>query len=87
MIIAIEYWKYKKDRLFYGKNIGQEELLSQVRFVEGAYDVNEDNFEAMLCRVYGWSEFLPEDEEEYESICPEYTYDRDIGKLSKNSYV
>lgn len=86
MIISIEYWKWDKNRFFYGKNISYRELIAQMEFIEAEYDRAEDNFEDMMCRVYGWTEYFPENEDDYRDICPEYRYDRDICKLFKIRY-
>ena len=41
--------------------------------IEKLYDREEDNFIALLCRVYRWIVFK-------EEVDPEYVYDRDIEK-------
>jgi hypothetical protein len=67
MVICIEYWK--GDAYLIGKTVSLPELKEQIRSIEKSYDPVEDNFVAMLCRVYGW--------EPTKNCVPEYTYDRD----------
>ena len=77
MIIEIEY--YKGDAFLFGKSRSRSELQGQLDNVERLYDRNEDNFTELLVRMYGWT-MLNEAEK------PEYTYDRDIGKLVAHKY-
>lgn len=71
MTIQIEY--YKGDTLLYGAKVSFQELKKQMESVELLYDKKEDNFVALLCRMYHWT--VLEDEME-----AEYIYDRDIKK-------
>ena len=48
--------------------------------VERICDRQEDNFIELLCRMYGWT-VISEDED------PEYTYDRDVGKLTRHGMM
>ena len=74
MLIEIEY--YRRDTKLYGSRITRGELKEQIRMVEALYDRETDNFIALLCRRYGWTETAASD-------VPEYTYDRDTGRLWK----
>ncbi|MCM1090231.1 MAG: hypothetical protein NC092_02915 [Butyrivibrio sp.] len=69
MVVRIEY--YKGDVLLYGSKISFEEFKLQMKNIENLYDRQEDNFVALLCRVYHWS--IMEDE-----MRAEYIYDRDV---------
>ena len=71
MIIEIEY--YKGDTLLYGSKVSFQEFKNQMKTVENLYDKEEDNFVALLCRMYRWT--VIEDELE-----PQFVYDRDIEK-------
>lgn len=71
MVIEIEY--FKGDTLLYGTKISFGEFKHQMKTIENLYDRKEDNFLAMLCRLYRWN-VLEEQEE------PQYVYDRDIKK-------
>ena len=71
MIIEIEY--YKGDTLLYGQKISYEELKKQLKTIENLYDKKEDNFVALLCRMYNWT--VVEDK-----LQVEYIYDRDTKK-------
>ncbi|MBD5080857.1 MAG: hypothetical protein HDT44_03720 [Ruminococcaceae bacterium] len=77
MIIEIEY--YKGDILLLGKRRSQDQLQKELEEVEKIYNKNEDNFIEFLCKKYVW---VMIDKTEN----PEYTYDRDIGKLVANKY-
>ena len=65
--MCIEYWK--GDTYLTGKRISKQELKEQMRTVEACCDPFEDNFIALLCRMYDW--------ERAEETVPDYTYDRD----------
>lgn len=71
MIIEIEY--YKGDTLLYGQKISFVELKKQFEIIEDLYDKKEDNFVALLCRMYHWT--VVEDK-----LQADYIYDRDTGK-------
>lgn len=75
MIIEIE--SYMGDTLLYGKVKNTSELKKQLDSIEVVYDRVTDNFVELLCRRYQWS-VLEAGEK------PDYTYDRDIGRLRKN---
>lgn len=70
MIIEIEY--FKGDVRLSGKQVPLSELKEQIKTVEERYDRVNDNFIALLCRMYGWDivEF---------SGAVDFVYDRDIG--------
>ncbi len=71
MVVEIEY--FKGDTLLYGSKIPFEEFERQVRTIEKLCDGNEDNFVALLCRIYNWT--VIED-----SLMSRYIYDRDTKK-------
>jgi hypothetical protein len=71
MVIEIEY--YKGDILLYGQKISFKELKKQIENIESFYDRNEDNFIALLCRVYNWTIIK-------DKVQAVYIYDRDIQK-------
>lgn len=71
MVIEIEY--YKGDTLLYGPQISFEKFKEQIETVETLYDKKEDNFIALLHRMYHWTVIE-------EKIQPQYIYDRDIKK-------
>ena len=77
MVIEIEY--YKGDTLLFGKVRNTAELKAQLDNIQAIYDRVTDNFIELLCRNYQWSVL-----ETYE--VPDYIYDRDIDKLSKNKF-
>ena len=77
MVIEIEY--YKGDTLLFGKVRNTVELKEQLDDIQVIYDRVTDNFIELLCRNYQWS-VLETDE------VPDYIYDRDIDKLSKNKF-
>lgn len=74
MVIEIEY--YKGDTLLYGPKVSFEAFRSQVKTIERLYDKQEDNFVALLCRMYDWEVFRDE-------VQPQYVYDRDVQKCVK----
>ena len=74
MVIEIE--SYQGDIKLYGYVLLQRELRKQIDTVEELYDRGTDNFVALLCRLYGWTETDMPD-------IPDYIYDRDTGKLLK----
>ena len=74
MIIEIEY--YKGDTLLYGSKVSFEILRNQISAIENLYDKEEDNFVALLCRMYNWEVIRDEAE-------PQYIYDRDIKKFRR----
>lgn len=74
VVIEIEF--YQGDIRLYGKAFSYRELRAQIDRVEELYDRENDNFAALLCRLYGWVETDISD-------VPEYIYDRDTGKLLK----
>lgn len=69
MVIEIEYYEY--DTLLYGTKISFSEFKNQVNNIEKLYDRTEDNFVALLCRMYNWKVIKDEAK-------PKYVYDRDI---------
>ncbi|MDE5577789.1 MAG: hypothetical protein K2J11_10420 [Oscillospiraceae bacterium] len=71
MVIEIEY--YECDTLLYGSKVSFSEFKNQMNTIENLYDRTEDNFVALLCRMYNWE--VIEDETK-----PQYVYDRDIKK-------
>ena len=71
MVIGIEY--YKGDAVLYGPKVSFVEFKNQMSTIEKLYDREEDNFIALLCRVYRWIVLKEEAD-------PEYVYDRDIEK-------
>lgn len=71
MVIEIEY--YKGDTLLYGQKISFKEFKKQIENIESFYDRNEDNFIALLCRVYNWTIIK-------DKVQAVYIYDRDIQK-------
>ena len=75
MILEIEY--YKGDVFLTGKNISELSLRKQIEYVHKKFDREHDNFTELLCRCFNW-EILS-----YDGI-PDYTYDRDIEKLTRN---
>ena len=77
MVIEIEY--YKGDTLLFGKVRNTAELKEQLDNIQVIYDRTTDNFIELLCRNYQWSVL-----ETYE--IPDYIYDRDIDRLSKNKF-
>ena len=77
MVIEIEY--YKGDTLLFGKVRNTVELKAQFDNIQVIYDRITDNFVELLCRHYQWSVL-----ETYE--IPDYIYDRDIDRLSKNKF-
>lgn len=74
MTVEIEY--YKGDTLLYGERVSFNELKRQSKMVESLYDPAEDNFVALLCRMYHWS-VAGSDQK------AEYIYDRDTEKWIK----
>ena len=80
MMIEIEYYKY--DIFLLGKRRSRDVLLKELEEVERDHDKNEDNFTELLCKKYGW--VMIDKAQNPES--PEYTYDRDIGKLVEPRY-
>ena len=50
-----------------------KELKKQLKTIENLYDKKEDNFIALLCRMYNWT--VVEDK-----LQVEYIYDRDTKK-------
>ncbi|MDE6579448.1 MAG: hypothetical protein K2K41_02830, partial [Ruminiclostridium sp.] len=77
MTIEIEY--YKGDIFLLGKRRSQDQLQKELEEVEKIYNKNEDNFIELLCKKYVWVMIDKADD-------PEYTYDRDIGKLFFRKY-
>ena len=73
ILLEIEY--YKGDIILRGKTVPKKELLEQIRLIESKYDHEEDNFVAMLCRVYGYERI------DIDECFVDYVYDRDIGRL------
>ena len=71
MVVEIE--DYKGDTLLYGSKVPFEEFERQVRTIEKLYDRNEDNFLALLCRIYNWTVIE-------ERLMSQYIYDRDTKK-------
>ena len=80
MMIEIEYFQY--DIFLFGKRRSRDVLLKELEEVERDHDKNEDNFTELLCKKYGW--VMIDKAQNPES--PEYTYDRDIGKLVEPRY-
>ena len=74
MILCIEYWK--GDVFLSGKPICPGELKQQIRNTEVLYDRIEDNFVALLCRMYHWQVIQNAD-----GSIPDVTYDRDTNLL------
>lgn len=74
MPVEIEY--HKGDTLLYGTKISFGEFKRQIGAVEKLYDKKEDNFVALLCRMYHWT--VVKDVSE-----PRYIYDRDAQKSIK----
>ena len=73
MVICIEYWK--GDTFLQGPKREICDLQKQILEIENLYDVNEDNFIPLLCRVFNWEKIR-----ESENMVPDYTYDRDTGQ-------
>lgn len=71
IVIEIEY--YKGDTLLYGPKVSFDEFCHQIHTIDKLYDREEDNFVALLCRVYHWNVIE-------EEMKPQYVYDRDIQK-------
>ena len=71
MVVEIEYYKY--NTLLYGTKVSFTEFMNQINKIEKIYDREEDNFVALLCRLYNWNVVKGRME-------PEYIYDRDIKK-------
>lgn len=76
MVVEIE--DYRGDTVLYGPEISFREFKKQIKIIEDLYDKKEENFVALLCRIYNWTVF--EDELE-----PQYIYDRDIKKFKGKS--
>lgn len=74
MILEIEY--FQGDTLLTGENRTFSELNSLLADIENTYDSSTDNFIPLLCRKY---HFYILDI----SVNPDYTYDRDLKKLSR----
>lgn len=74
--MTIEIEEYEGDTLLYGAKVSFEEFKKQMKTIENLYDKKEDNFVALLCRMYNWR--VIEDEME-----AEYIYDRDIKKCRR----
>lgn len=74
MILEIEY--YKNDTFLLGNAVDITELKNQLNEIEKIYDVQEDNFTELFCRVFGWSVTNTE-------VTPDFIYDRDIKRLNK----
>ena len=74
MILCIESWK--GDVLLSGKTVPVSELKHQLRKVNKLYDPTEDNFSALLCRMYHWEVI-----EDAADIIPDATFDRDTSIL------
>lgn len=77
MIIEIEY--YKSNTFLYGSKISFGEFKRQIKTVETLYDKEEDNFVALLCRMYHWTITK-------EQVNPQFIYDRDIEKTIEVHY-
>ncbi len=77
MIIELEY--YNGNGFLFGKSRSRNELQGQLNNVERIYDRNEDNFTELLVRMYGWTMLNGAEN-------PDYTYDKDIGKLFIRKY-
>lgn len=75
ILLEIEY--YKGNIILRGKTVPKKELLEQIRLIESKYDHEEDNFVAMLCRVYGYERI------DIDECFVDYVYDRDIGNYSQ----
>lgn len=71
MVIEIEY--YKGDTLLYGSKVSFVTFKNQIKTIENLYDKEEDNFVALLCRMFNW-------EVNRDGAEPQYVYDRDIQK-------
>ena len=71
MVIEIEY--YKGDTFLYGSKVSFQAFRSQMQTIENLYDKQEDNFLALLCRMYNWEVIR-------HGLEPQYVYDRDIQK-------
>lgn len=71
MILCIE--SYTGDKYLSGHRVAIRELKEQIQQVHGLFDPIEDNFVALLCRMYGWNPI--------EESIPDLTYDRDTGLL------
>ena len=71
MVIGIE--DFEGDTLLYGSKVSFEEFKKQMKTIENLYDKKEENFVALLCRIYNWT-VIDDDME------PQYIYDRDIKK-------
>lgn len=71
MVVEIEY--YEGDTLLYGPKVSFAEFGKQINTIERLYDREEDNFVALLCRMFHWAVTQ-------EEIKPQYAYDRDIKK-------
>lgn len=67
MILCIE--SYTGDSYLSGRRVSVKELKDQIQKVHTLEDPTEDNFIALLCRVYGW--------DYTEQRIPDLTYDRD----------
>ena len=78
MILRIEFF-FSEDVLLYGKPVSETELLRQIRRVNAVYDRENDTFVGLLCRMFGWIELCDND------AAPDYTYDRDVEKLFRNT--
>ena len=74
MILCIESWN--GDVLLSGKNVPVRELKHQLQKASELYDSAEDNFSALLCRMYHWQVV-----QNTEGIIPDVTYDRDTNLL------
>ncbi|GKX60122.1 hypothetical protein [Leminorella grimontii] len=72
MIIEIEY--FNGDVRLSGKKVSLSALKEQIKTIEELHDRVNDNFIALLCRMYRWDviEF---------SGAVDFIYDRDIGKF------
>lgn len=77
MVVEIEY--YKGDTLLYGTKVSFSEFVNQIKEIEKIYDREEDNFVALLCRLYSWNAANAAIEG------AEYIYDRDIQKCLDHS--
>ena len=74
--VLIEIESYQGDIKLYGSVPSGRELREQIDMAEGLQDRENDNFIALLCRMYGWMETEISD-------TPEYIYDRDTGRLMR----
>ena len=72
MILRVESWT--GDTTLSGKSRPRWILEEELFRVDARYDRQEDNFVPLLCRAYGWE--LCETGE-----APDFTYDRDTGRL------